>query len=171
MRSRPRTTSNARGSYALSAYAATYPDVEFNDYIRPEARTLAEETAGRCLSGPEALVSVGTSVGTEPYFSKSPAEGSFGNRLEENIPLDSIEAPLMIGQGLADVLVLPTEQQRYVDAMCAAGQQLEYRTYEGFDHVSVVAAPDSPLIPDLLSWTQDRLDGQPAEPGCQTVAG
>jgi hypothetical protein len=37
--------------------------------------------------------------------------------------------------------VLPTEQERYVAGMCDAGQQLEYRTYEGFDHVSVVAAP------------------------------
>ena len=91
--------------------------------------------------------------------------------MEENIPLRPIEAPLMIGQGLADVLVLPTEQERYVADMCDAGQQLEYRTYEGFDHVSVVAAPDSPLIPDLLAWTQERLDGDPVEPGCQTVEG
>lgn len=157
------------GSYVLSAYAAAYPDVKVDDYVRPEARVLEQETAGRCLSGPEALVSVATSATTPPYFSKSPASGPLGKRLEENIPTGKIEAPLMIGQGLTDNLVLPTEQRRYVDDLCSNGQALEYRTYKGFDHVGVVLDPESALPDDLVTWTQERLDGAPAPQGCETV--
>jgi hypothetical protein len=158
------------GSYVVSAYAATYPDVRFDDYIRPAARVQARETADRCLSGPEALVSVGSALGDESWFSRSPATGALGRRLQENIPIGRIPAPLMIGQGLTDPLVLPSEQRRYVDAQCAAGQSLEYRTYAGFDHVGVVVDPASPLPADLVTWTQQRFDSLPAPTGCRTVA-
>ena len=40
---------------------------------------------------------------------------------------------------------------------CAQGGKVDYRTYPGRDHVGVVA--DSALIPDLMQWTQDRLNG------------
>jgi hypothetical protein len=95
------------GSYVMAAYSATYPDVEFDEYVGPGARTLARETAGRCLSGPEALLSVGSAFGTEPWFSRNPADGPSGARLAENIPPGPIEAPLMIGQGLTDPLSYP----------------------------------------------------------------
>jgi uncharacterized membrane protein HdeD (DUF308 family) len=157
------------GSYVLSAYSAIYPDVRFDDYVRPGARVPARETARRCLSGPEALVSVGTAVAREPYFSQNASAGPLGERLKQNIPLGSIPATLMIGQGLADTLVLPAEQQRYVTQMCAAGQSLQYRTYAGLDHVGIVLDPASPLIPDLITWTQERLDGRPQRSGCETV--
>jgi hypothetical protein len=42
---------------------------------------------------------------------------------------------------------------------------LEYRTYAGRDHLSVVA-PDSPLTRDLVQWTQDRLDKIPMSANC-----
>jgi len=38
-------------------------------------------------------------------------------------------------------------------------------TYEGVDHVGLVEA-SSPLIPELLAWTQDRFDGKPADSTC-----
>jgi uncharacterized membrane protein HdeD (DUF308 family)/alpha-beta hydrolase superfamily lysophospholipase len=159
------------GSYVISAYSAAYPDVSFNDYVRPGARLLARQTARRCLSGPEALVSVGTALGRELWFSRSPATGALGDRLVENIPAEPIRAPLLIGQGLADTLVLPTAQKRWVDERCRAGQRLEYRTYEGLDHLSIVLDADSPLVPDLIEWTQDRLEGKPQANGCKTVTG
>lgn len=157
------------GSYVMSAYSAVYPDVAIGDYIRPAAEVLVRETAERCLSGPEALVSVGTAVGDEPYFSRNPAEGALGRRLEENVPNRPIEAPLLIAQGLTDALVLPAVQEQYIAARCAAGQQIQYRTYSGFDHVGVVLAPTSPLVPDLLEWTQDRLRGVAQDPGCERI--
>jgi uncharacterized membrane protein HdeD (DUF308 family) len=157
------------GSYVLSAYSETYPDVEIGDYVRAEARVLFDETAEKCLSGPEALVAVGEAVATPPYFSQSPADGPLGARLEENVPTGRIDAPLLIGQGLTDVLVLPSVQKQFVAERCADGQALEYRTYKGFDHVGVVLDPASPLPDDLVTWTQDRFDGKPLRAGCTTV--
>jgi hypothetical protein len=61
---------------------------------------------------------------------EEPATGPLGERLKENIPTGAIAAPpLMIAQGLTDNLVLPSEQEKYVKARCAAGQQVDYRTY------------------------------------------
>ena len=57
---------------------------------------------------------------------------------------------------------------RFVRERCDAGQVLEYRTYRGRDHLSVVA-PDSPLKPDLVQWTQDRLDKVPLSANCAGV--
>ena len=40
-----------------------------------------------------------------------------------------------------------------------------FRTYPGRDHVPLVQ-DDSPLIPEILAWTQDRFDGEPPTPTC-----
>jgi uncharacterized membrane protein HdeD (DUF308 family)/alpha-beta hydrolase superfamily lysophospholipase len=159
------------GSYVMSAYDAFYPDVGFDDYVRAPARILARATARRCLSGPEALVSVATAVGRESWFSRDPSQGALGVRLAENTPNRPIDTPLLIGQGLGDPLVRPAEQRRFVDEICSAGRQVEYRTYDGFGHVDVVLDRASPLVGDLLAWTKKRLEGRPPPRGCRTVEG
>jgi hypothetical protein len=75
----------------------------------------------------------------------------------------------MIAHGLADALVLPSVQQRYVAQLCKSGQNLEYRTYKGFDHVGIALDPRSPLLPDLIAWTKARLAGTPQKLGCITI--
>jgi uncharacterized membrane protein HdeD (DUF308 family)/acetyl esterase/lipase len=147
------------GSYVIEAYSKTYPDVDFDRYITPTARTLVREMASRCLSEPGVLVSVLSALSIakdRSLFSIDPTSGAFGERLRENTPTGPISAPLLIGQGLADPLIDPQMQQNYVDGLCASGQSLEYRTYPGRGHMEVVA-PDSPLIGDLLAWTTARL--------------
>jgi alpha-beta hydrolase superfamily lysophospholipase len=153
-------------SYIIAGYSATYPDVRFDDYIRPTARILVREMASRCLSEPAALTSVIESLVIDgSVWATNPQLGALGARLSENTPTAEISVPLLIGQGLADPLVLPTVQAAYVEARCAAGGMVDYRTYEGFEHVSVVEE-GSPLIPELLAWTQERLDGRPAASTC-----
>lgn len=153
-------------SFIMQGYSDTYPDVHFNDYIRPTARILAREMASRCLAEPEVFASVIESlVIDKSIWSVRPTNGPFGQRLQENVPTGEIPAPLLIGQGLTDELVLPSAQAAFVQARCQGGWQVDYRTYAGFDHVGVVSA-NSPLVPELLSWTQDRLDNKPATPNC-----
>jgi pimeloyl-ACP methyl ester carboxylesterase len=155
-------------AFVMTAYSQTYSDVSFDEYVGPVAR--ARAMASRCLSGPGALVSVLTALTMErDFFVSAPAQGRLGERFKENVPTGSITAPLLIAQGLSDDLVLPAVQERFVRERCAAGQNLEYRTYPGRDHVSVVA-PDSPLTEDLVRWTRDRFSGAPTEGGCRTVA-
>lgn len=155
-------------SFVMDAYSGRYADVRADEYVGPRAR--ARAMASRCLSGPGALLSVLTALTMErDFFVRPPTEGPLGKRLEENVPAGPIPAPLLVGQGLADDLVLPAVQERFVRARCAAGQSLEYRTYAGRDHLSVVGA-DSPLTGDLVAWTKDRLSGVAIEGGCRTVA-
>jgi acetyl esterase/lipase len=154
------------GAYILSAYSDIYPDVSFDHYVRPAARVIVRETANRCLDIPEAIPSVVTAtLSREPIYAADPLGGALGRRLAENTPTGSIKAPLLIAQGLWDHLVLPRVQRSYVDLLCDSGQSVEYRTYRGRDHLSLVG-PRSALIPYLLSWTQARFAGRAVERGC-----
>jgi hypothetical protein len=108
---------------------------------------------------------VSSMVIDKSIWATDPTTGPFATRLAENTPTGAIAAPLLLGQGLGDELVVPASQDAYVKDRCDAGYAVDYRTYEGFDHVGVVSG-DSPLIPELLAWTQDRLEGKPATPTC-----
>jgi uncharacterized membrane protein HdeD (DUF308 family) len=153
-------------AYVITAYSQTYENVSFGHYVRPAARVISRHAASRCLSGPQALVSVATSLALDkPIYTGDPATGALGQRLAQNTPTGPIAAPLLMAQGLADPLVLPSVQAQYVKQRCAAGQKLDYLTYPGRDHVGLVAA-DSPLIPALISWTKARLAGKPAPDNC-----
>lgn len=155
-------------SYVMSAYSATYHDVRWEEYVRPRAR--ARAMASRCLSGPGALLSVGTALTLEtPFFAIPPTSGVLGERFKQNVPTAKIASPLLVAQGLRDELVLPDVQGRYVRERCKAGQRLEYRPYDGRDHMSLVAR-DSGLTDDLMQWTRQRFAGIAAPPGCPGVA-
>ncbi len=155
------------GSYVIQGFSDTYPDVRFNDYIRPTARVLVREMASRCLAEPEVFSSILVMlVIDKSILSTDPMSGALGQRLQENVPSGPIPAPLLIGQGLDDGLVLPVAQDAYVQARCATGGQVDYRTYDGLGHVDIVG-PESLLIPDLLTWTQERFDGKPVASTCE----
>jgi uncharacterized membrane protein HdeD (DUF308 family)/pimeloyl-ACP methyl ester carboxylesterase len=153
-------------TYMLQAYADHYDDVSLADYVRPGARVSFDEIARRCLAEPAVFTSILTSLTTDwaTYFDDL-STGPLAARIEQNIPTGPIEADLLIAQGETDPLVLPTVQERFVRARCDAGNDLEYRTYPDRDHVGVVAA-DSPLLPELIDWTRDRLDGITPSSSC-----
>jgi alpha-beta hydrolase superfamily lysophospholipase len=153
-------------TYMLDAYAAAYEDVRVEDYVEAGARVTFDELARRCLAEPAVFPSVLTSLSLGwSSFTSELAQGALGERLVQNTPSGEIRAPLLLGQGEADPLVLPDVQAAYVRARCEAGQLVDYRTYADRDHVGVVAT-DSPLITELLDWTRDRLDGVPPEDSC-----
>jgi hypothetical protein len=154
-------------SFVMSAYSSTYPEVRFDDYVGPRRR--ARAMASRCLSGPGALLSVATALTMGDLFAADPAAGPLAARLDANVPRLPVPSPLLIMQGRADTLVLPDVQDRYVQARCDAGQAMEYRTYAGRDHLSVLAA-DSPLVEDLIAWTRDRFASVPGPDGCRAIA-
>jgi uncharacterized membrane protein HdeD (DUF308 family) len=157
------------GAYILSAYSDIYPDVSFDHYVRPAARLVVREAAGRCLDLPEAIPSVVTALlSRQPIYAVTPLGGALGRRLAENTPTGPIKAPLLIAQGLADHLVLPSMQRSYVNRLCHSGQSVEYRTFRGRDHLSLIW-PGSRLVPYLLAWTQARFAGRLQESGCSVA--
>lgn len=157
-------------SYILQGYAQAYSDVIVDEYASGMSRVLAADIATRCIGGYGTLFSVFETklLPADGIFSRDPGDGPLGTRLEENTPGEIIPAPVLIAQGEADDLVSPEVQMQYVRARCTAGQKIEFRTYAGRDHVSLVAS-DSPLGPELLSWTRARFEGKPAEDTCNKV--
>lgn len=154
------------GSFVLAAYEAEYPDVHARDYVRPGARIALEEMSRRCLTDPVTLVSVATTLaGYHPVWIGDPAHGPFLERARENVPVLPVASPVFIAQGETDDLVLPDLQRAYVEARCADGWALDYRTYADRDHMGVVA-DDSPLVDDLVGWTAARFAGEAVPAGC-----
>jgi pimeloyl-ACP methyl ester carboxylesterase len=146
-------------SYVMAAYAALYDDVTYREYIRPGAEVTARQMAERCLSGPDAYVSLLAALGlrNDPdIISKTPTEGPFGARLQANVPPATVTVPLLLAQGKDDVLVIPGSQDAFVADACAAGEVVDYRLYAGLGHVDLVGAV-SPLVPQLMEWTKARF--------------
>jgi uncharacterized membrane protein HdeD (DUF308 family)/alpha-beta hydrolase superfamily lysophospholipase len=161
------TFGQVMGTFVMRAYAEAYPDVRVNDYVDPRVQVIYQAMSRRCLPARATLVSVLTAMTLHgSLFSRDPTAGPLGERLADNIPSGPVRAPLFIAQGTADPLVVPTMQDRYVAQRCTAGYPLQYRTYPGRDHLSVVA-DNSPYIPDLVAWTQDRFDHRPQQNTCR----
>ena len=154
------TGGNIFAAYAISAYSAVYEDVRIADYVVPGGQLTVEEIASRCLAEPAVFTSLLSSLAIRfSVFDEELTEGALAQRFVANVPPFTVEAPLLLGQGAADSLIEVEVQDLYVESMCSAGLQVDYRTYQGVDHVPLVE-PDSPLIPELFEWTQARLDGE-----------
>ncbi|WP_280502118.1 lipase family protein [Nocardia farcinica] len=155
-------------SYVVAAYTAIYPDVTFDRYIIPAARTLVRDMSARCLSEPGVLVSVLSALSIDrdrPIFAVDPLDGPFGDRLRENTPAGPLTVPLLLAQGASDPLITQAVQDSYAADRCAAGWNVDYRVYPKRDHLGVVAA-DSPLVPELITWTRARFADRPQTPNC-----
>ncbi len=155
-------------AYILHGYAQAYPDVKPEDYLGGVSRLIVDDIASRCVGGYGTLLSVIETMllPSGGIFARDPTTGPLGRRLGDNTPAGLIPAPVLLAQGEADDLVLPAVQSGFVAARCAAAQNIDFRTYAGRDHVSVVK-PDSPLAAELLAWTRDRFAGKAAEGNCK----
>jgi hypothetical protein len=127
----------------------------------------------RCLADPQTYVSVVEALAVfndRDVFSQPLTTGPLLAYLVANTPALPNGAPLLIAQGLADPLVVPAVQQAYAKSLCDAGQALDYLEVPDKDHVALVE-PDSPLVPQLLEWTEDRFAGMSVPNGCENRAG
>jgi hypothetical protein len=86
-------------------------------------------------------------------------------RLQQNTADRPIQGPVVIAQGLSDTVVPPSATDAYVEERCAAGQQLEYWTFTGRDHLTIIQ-PGTPLEEPLIKWTTARFANEPQTPGC-----
>lgn len=155
-------------SFTIAGYAGVYDDVTYRQYVRPGAEVTVRQMGQRCLAEPATGVTLLTLLGLSrdpDVFAADPTTGPLGERLVENVPPATGSAPLLLGQGAADSLIVPAVQDGYVATLCAEGRPVDYRLYAGRDHVALVE-PDSPLIPELVDWTRARLAGDPVDGGC-----
>lgn len=155
------------GPYLARAYGRFYPDVRFAEAVRPAALAAAREIATRCAVVPpedaERIVALAQTFAGPALATTT--NRALAARLAENAATGPIAAPVLVAQGLADVVVPPAATDAWVEERCAAGQRLEYWMLTTSDHGTIVR-PGTPLDPPLVAWTEARFAGEPAPDGC-----
>src|SRR4029077_3970618 len=155
------------GPYIALAYSRFYPDVTFEQAIRPEALDAARQIVNLCDSlppeDPERIEALAATFDGPALATSS--NKALQARLEQNAANGLIKAPVVIAQGLSDTVVPPNATDAYVKERCSAGQRLEYWTFAGRDHFTIVQ-PGAPLEELLIRWTTARFANEPQENGC-----
>lgn len=155
------------GPYLALSYSRFYRDVAFDRALLPAALPAGRAIARLCAFAPiedrrrvRALMASfdGRSLAT----ASNPALAA---RLAENSAHRPIGAPLVVIQGRSDVVVVAPATDAFVAARCAAGQRLEYWTFNWTDHGGILQ-PGGPLERPLLEWTEARLAGEAQADGC-----
>jgi len=155
------------GAYLAIAYSRFYPDIKFEQAVRPEALDAARQMVNLCdFLPPEDSERLEELIATlhGPVLATS-SNKALQARLEQNTPDGPIRAPIVIAQDLSDNVVPSAATDAYVEERCSAGQRLEYWEFAGCDHFTIVQ-PGSSLEKRLVTWTTARFANQPQATGC-----
>jgi pimeloyl-ACP methyl ester carboxylesterase len=155
------------GPYLALAYSRFYPDITFEQAIRPGALDAARQIVSLCcFLPPEDAERIQALAATfdGPALATS-SNKALQARIEQNTADGLITAPVVTAQGLSDVVVPPSATDAYVEERCSAGQRLEYWTFAGRDHFTIVQ-PGTPLEELLITWTAARFANEPQATGC-----
>jgi Secretory lipase len=155
------------GPYLALSYSRFYPDITFEQALRPEAVDAARQIVNLCcFLPPEDAERIQALAATfhGPALATS-SNKALQARLEQNTADGLITAPVVIAQGLSDIVVPSSATNAYVEERCSAGQRLEYWTFAGRDHLTIVQ-PGSPLEELLIKWTTARFADEPQARGC-----
>ncbi len=156
------------GSYALSAYADFYgpdtPGAELSSVLTEPAQRSIGAMSRLCLFGQQhALHALARPLVGDFLTEDLATTAPWDELLAENTPGGApIDVPVLVTQGLADQLVVPSTTDEFVSRICAAGEHVEYRTYERIDH-GLVAERALPLV---RPWFRALLDGEAVPDTC-----
>jgi pimeloyl-ACP methyl ester carboxylesterase len=155
------------GPYLALSYSRFYPDVTFEQALRPEALDAARQMVNLCdfipPEDPERIEALAQTFDGPALATSS--NKALQARLEQNTANRLIKAPVVIAQGLSDTIVPPRATDAYVKERCSAGQRLEYWTFAGRDHFTIFE-PGAPLEELLIRWTTARFANEPQAIGC-----
>jgi pimeloyl-ACP methyl ester carboxylesterase len=155
------------GPYLALAYSRFYPDITFEQALRPEALDAARQIVNLCdfvpPEDPERIEALAATFDGPALATSS--NKALQARLEQNTADGLIKAPVVIAQGLSDNVVPSSATDAYVEERCSAGQRLEYWTFAGRDHFTIVQ-PGAPLEELLIRWTTARFANEPQASGC-----
>jgi acetyl esterase/lipase len=81
------------------------------------------------------------------------------------MPQASIAFPLFIATGQADQTITPERQYAVAAALCAAGNPVTWRTYEGLGHDGVLHGS----LDDVFAFVDAWFDGQIHASNCSNL--
>ena len=155
------------GPYLALSYSRFYPDIKFEQALRPAALDAARQIVNLCDFVPPAdaeRIEALAATFDGPALATS-SNKALQARLEQNTADGPIQAPVVIAQGLSDNVVPSSATDAYVEERCAAGQRLAYWTFAGRDHLTIIQ-PGTPLEDLLIRWTTARFANEPQATGC-----
>src|SRR5207248_11603530 len=115
------------GPYLALSYSRFYPGITFEQAVRPEALDAARQIVNLCdFVPPEDPERIEARAATfdGPALATSSNKALHGRR-EQNTADGSIQAPVVIAQGLSDIVVPPSATDADVEGRCSAGKRLE----------------------------------------------
>jgi hypothetical protein len=143
-----------------AGFEAAYPDAKLERVLTPDARRSLPIVDEGCLQ--DILDAFARPV-SDVLRLEALVEPPWPALLEENTPgRVRTEAPIFVGQGTADPLVVPELTDALVARLCATGSAVTYRRYRGAGHGGVVQAAWS----DVSEWIRARLAGEAATSDC-----
>jgi pimeloyl-ACP methyl ester carboxylesterase len=155
------------GPYLALSYSRFYRDITFEEALRPEALDAARQIVNLCgfvpPQDPERIEALAATFDGPALATSS--NKALQARLEQNTADGSIHAPVVIAQGLSDIVVPSSVTDAYIERRCSAGQPLEYWTFAGLDHLTIVQ-PGTPLEELLIKWTAARFANEPQASDC-----
>ena len=149
---------------AVYAWSRLYPELSFDEAVRPRARRLARAVARRCLVGPERFVTaLGAAVLPQWLLAIDVTrDPRWAARLAQNTPRGPIAAPLLVTQGGRDAIVLPDVSRAEVRARCRRGERVEYREDPEANHLTLPARAGD----EIVAWAAARFAGRPVPAAC-----
>jgi dienelactone hydrolase len=145
----------------IQGFHAAYPNADPASVLTPDALTKSNAATTQCAntvmdafkgeSGPAVLAHDPLSI---PSIAALLHQNSAGNR--------PAGAPVLIVQGAADTTIPKVLSDAFAAKACAAGDTVDYRTYDGATHGSVIVAAQD----DVVAWLKDRVAGKPAPTTC-----
>jgi hypothetical protein len=144
-----------------AGFEAAYPEARLEDVLTARAMRSIDVVDERCIGRVlEAFARPADEVLLLDRIVAPPWPGL----LDANTPgREPSAAPVFVGQGTADALVVPQLTDLLVERLCRTGDTVTYRRYGGAGHAGIAdAAAD-----DVMAWIEDRLDGIPAPTDCE----
>jgi len=155
------------GPYLALSYSRFYPDIKFEQALRPAALDAARQIVNLCDFVPptdaeriEALAATfdGPALATS-------SNKALQARLEQNTADRPIQAPVVIAQGLSDIVVPPSA----TDVVCRRALRC-WSTNRVLDIRRARPPHDcparTPLEELLIKWTTARFANEPQTTGC-----
>ncbi|MBT3747319.1 MAG: alpha/beta fold hydrolase [Actinobacteria bacterium] len=147
-----------------AAFGAAYAELDLSEVISPDYFGLLEELELGCTGH---IFETFNSIAYEDLVSVDDifAIPEWNARLTENdtnqLPN---QTPVLILHGDADEQIPVISSEWLLDQLCALDghQALERRVYPGFAHSAAVGA----YWPELITWLDERIAGQPATDQC-----
>lgn len=144
-------------AFVLDSYTGAYAELSRARLVDPAGGAFLDAASSRCTSDPGTLVTVLATAATaldRPLFTVDDAD--VARHLTANAASGDVGVPLLLAQGDADTVVPVSMQRTLAARVCVGEAPVTVREYAGFGHLDVVA-PGSPLVGDLLEWSDEVL--------------